>query len=284
MIKKAGFIGLGLIGGSIARAMHSHCPNTELIAYDKNRENTDLAINDSVIAYAPDSFLPAVFEDCDILFLCTPVLSVAEYLPAIKSFIRPDTILTDVGSVKGEIFSLIREYSLEDNFIGGHPMAGTEKSGYANSYPGLLSGANYVLSPSDSVSPQKLSQLTSLVELLGSNVMILDEKRHDRAAAAISHLPHVLAYTLANLIRQGDDEDNALHMMAAGGLKDMTRIAASSPVMWEHICLANRENILSLLDAYLLYLKQMRDVIARGDGPSLRDSFEAAKQYRETFN
>ncbi len=282
-MKKIGFIGIGLIGGSIARSLHNRLKDTYLVAFDRHEDNMSPALSDNVIQQGILEFDGAFFEDCEVIFLCTSVLNSKPYLDMLKGHLSKDTILTDVGSVKGEIFSLIKGSELEENFVGGHPMAGTEKFGYINSFPELLEGANYVLTPSIKASEDKVLRLRELVELMGSKPMILSPERHDLCAAAISHVPHVLSYSLANMIRQEDDSDNAMRLMAAGGLRDMTRIASSAPKMWEQICLANKENVVTLLDEYISILNNMKDIIEQGDGEALRNEFAKAKEYRDTF-
>lgn len=282
-IKKIGFISIGLIGGSIARSLHDKLPQAELIAFDRHEDNMVPALDDGVISKGILEFDGSFYEGCDVIFLCTTVLNSKPYLDALTGHLSPDTILTDVGSVKGEIFSLIRGSELEVNFVGGHPMAGTEKFGYVNSFPELLIGANYVLTPSEKVSSDKVLRLKELVELMGSKTMILTPERHDLCAAAISHVPHVLSYSLANMIRQEDDTDNAMRLMAAGGLRDMTRIASSAPKMWEQICLANKDNVVTLLDEYISIISNIRDIIAREDGEALRNEFAKGKAYRDTL-
>jgi len=283
MFKKIGFIGIGLIGGSIARAVHRTFPDCELLAYDTDKGNTSLALEEGVIQKAFDTFDPAGFSGCELIFLCTPVFCFQRYLSMLKDHVDRDAIITDVGSVKGDIFEKVEELGMSEVFIGGHPMAGTEKAGFENSLEGLLKGATYVLMPTRTVSFDKVSNLTKLVEKLGARVITLSPHRHDYAAAAVSHVPHILSYALMNLIRVADSDDNAMKLMAAGGLRDMTRIASSPANMWKQICLTNRENIIPLLSDYINELTEIKKELQEGDGDTLFSHFESAMNYRREF-
>ena len=282
MYSDISFIGLGLIGGSVAKAIRSHHPGMKIRAFDLDSASLEAAKNEGVADIVIPEFSASAFEGTDVIFICTPVLCAEPYVRELSEA-KGSALITDVGSVKGEIFSLVEKYGLGNRFVGGHPMAGTEKSGYANSFGNLLENANYVLSPAPEVSKERVEELRELVLSLGCRVLVLDHERHDLAAAAISHLPHVLAYSLINVIRKSDDRDNAMHLMAAGGLKDMTRIASSSPDMWEQICLANKDKLLFLMDEFEKELSEVRSELERGDGKALNARFLAGKNYRDTF-
>ena len=186
-----GFIGLGLIGGSIAKAIRHHLPDTRLIAYDIHTKSLNLAVNEQVI----DQICPAIddsFGSCDYIFLCAPVSRNAENLLALKPFLSPETILTDVGSVKTGIHRQIEELQLQKQFIGGHPMAGSERFGYQNAKASLLENAYYILTPSEEVPSEKVEAYRALVESMGAIPLTLSYGEHDYVTAAISHLPHVI--------------------------------------------------------------------------------------------
>lgn len=277
-----GFIGLGLIGGSIARAIRKNQPDARLIAYDINPASLELALEDGVINMAADA-IDTRFTPCDYLFLCAPVQKNDENLSAIKQILSKDCLLTDVGSVKSDIHQAIRESGLADQFIGGHPMAGSERTGYVNSKARLLENAYYILSPTDTVPREKITAYRDLVASLGAIPLVLDCNRHDYATAAISHLPHVIAASLVNLVRDNDSEDGILKMIAAGGFKDITRIASSSPQMWQQICLTNTDNILDLLDKYIDSLSNIKKELISRDASALYELFDSARVYRDSF-
>lgn len=279
---KIGFIGLGLIGGSIARAIRQYYPDSEIVAFDKSRETLALATQESVINVACTS-IDDNFFNCDYIFLCAPVSYNTAYLKQLKSYIKGDCILTDVGSVKTSIHEEIIALEMESNFIGGHPMAGSEKSGFSNSKPVLIENAYFILTPSSKVSQEKIDAYSAFVESLKALPVILDYKQHDRITGTISHLPHIIASTLVNFVKDTDTEDELMKHLAAGGFKDITRIASSSPTMWQHICLKNGENIVHILDAYIDMLKDARASVAEASKQKLYDLFETSKNYRNSI-
>ena len=164
--------------------------------------------------------------------------------------LKEGAIITDVGSVKSDIHAAAIETGMEHCFIGGHPMTGSEKTGYANATAYLLENAYYIITPTAQSPKDKVTEFTELVRSLGALPMVLDYKAHDHATATISHLPHIVAASLVNLVQQLDDEHETMKTIAAGGFKDITRIASSSAVMWENICLSNREQILEIMDRF----------------------------------
>lgn len=277
-----GFIGLGLIGGSIARALREKYPACMITAYDMEPSSVEAAKRDGVVticAYEIDR----VFSACDLIFLCAPVSCNNENLLLLRKVLTEDTLLTDVGSVKGDIDAHIRAAGLEKQFIGGHPMAGSERTGYQNSKAMLLENAYYILTPTEKTPDEKTASLEALVRSLGAIPLIMSADEHDYVTAGISHLPHVISASLVNLVRDKDNADGLMKLIAAGGFKDITRISSSSPVMWEHICMTNRDNILFLLDSYMESLQDIRMHIAAQDAQSTYDFFESARSYRESF-
>lgn len=277
-----GFIGLGLIGGSIAKAIRRRLPDTRMLAYDINAASLDLAKEEKVI----DRICPSVddaFRDCDYIFLCAPVSHNAENLLTLKNVLTPDTILTDVGSVKTGIHRQIEALELQSQFIGGHPMAGSERFGYPNAKASLLENAYYILTPSEKVPEEKIKDYRKLVETIGAIPLVLSYEEHDYVTAAISHLPHVIAASLVNLVKNSDSEEGVMKMIAAGGFKDITRIASSSPEMWQQICLTNSENIAKLLRTYIQCLGVIADDIDEHKKDDLYNFFDTARNYRESF-
>ena len=277
-----GFIGLGLIGGSIARALKKYDAGIIIVAYDINCEALALAEKEHIV----DTTAPAVdqnFSDCDYIFLCAPVQNNDKNLAAVGKIMKPGCILTDVGSVKTAIHKAVHSAGLDHCFIGGHPMAGSERIGFANSRAALLENAYYILTPSPGVPAGKTDALRSLVEGMGAIPLVLDYEKHDYVVAAISHLPHVVAASLVNLVRDSDDADGLMKMVAAGGFKDITRIASSSAVMWQQICLTNTENISSLLEDYIRALTDFKQELDNRDRDALFQEFDSARVYRDSF-
>lgn len=283
--KTIGFIGFGLIGGSIARNLRAIYPDATIIAYNYRPEHTNpnllLAVEDHVLNRLVTSFNDG-FQNCDLIFLCAPVLRNISYLKELVSIIKPTCILTDVGSVKGNIHVSVKELGLETNFIGGHPMAGSEKTGYENSTIELLENAFYVLTPTPKTSQNALTFMEHLVKRIGAIPVVLPPGDHDDIVAAISHVPHIIAAALVNMVQDNDDTQEHMHALAAGGFKDITRIASSSPVMWENICLTNAKSIVSFTDKYISYLESMKQAILSKDNAFLMDFFTRSKTYRDS--
>lgn len=278
-----GFIGLGLIGGSVAHGIRDHYPGSRILAYDPDRVSLQEAFSDGVITTALDT-IGSAFHDCDVVFLCAPVGSNNENLRSVKKYLRPDAILTDVGSVKTPVHRAVREEGLGSRFIGGHPMAGSERIGYRNSRALLLENAYYILTPEKEFPAEKTAWMEKLVKTIGAIPLTLSCEEHDFATAAISHVPHVISASLVNLVHDSDNADGIMRMIAAGGFKDITRISSSSPTMWQHICLSNPDNIITLLDTYIENLEEFRALIRKKDSQGLYDTFDAAREYRESFS
>ena len=281
-MKTIGFIGLGLIGGSIAKTIRKFHPDYHILAYAKHKETLAAALNCNAI----DAVLEEKderYHTCDYIFLCAPVEYNIEYLKYLKNVISDDCIITDAGSVKGPIHKAVEELGMDHCFIGGHPMAGSEQSGFEHSSDHLLENAYYILTPTTKTSPERLEEFRSLVTQLGAVALVLDYHLHDYATAAISHLPHIIAYSLVNLVKKSDDADETMKTIAAGGFKDLTRIASSSPVMWQNICQSNSEQIVRLIDAYEEMLEKTKHDILSSDADALLQDFQSAKDYRDSI-
>lgn len=280
------FLGLGLIGGSIAKALKAAYPKCHIRAYDSREETLGLAQSEGIA----DEIFPILDESSgsklcrsDYLFLCAPVSHNNENLLLIRPFLHPNLVLTDVGSVKTGIHEQIRRLGLEANFIGGHPMAGSERIGYQNSKASLLENAYYILTPAEGVLEEKVKRYAALIRDMGALPLCLDYRQHDFVTAAVSHLPHIIASSLVNLVKDTDSEDGIMKMIAAGGFKDITRIASSSTIMWQQICMTNSVNISDLLGRYITSLQKIRDGIDRMDSKQLYSFFDNARSYRESF-
>lgn len=280
--KKIGFIGLGLIGGSIAKAIRLYYPDCELIAFDKNKEMLALAVQDGTIDTCCSS-IDGHLKNCTYIFLCAPVAYNAAYLHRLKELAGPDCIITDVGSVKTSIHKEAEALGMAARFIGGHPMAGSEKSGYSNAKAHLIENAYYILTPSNEVSREKVEEFQYFIESLHAIPLVLDYTEHDYVTGAISHLPHILAACLVNFVHKADNRESLMKRLAAGGFKDITRIASSSPIMWQQICLKNKENISAILDEYIEALKDTKDAIDAGEEQTLYSIFENSRDYRNSM-
>ena len=281
-MKTIGFIGLGLIGGSIAKTIRKFHPDYHILAYAKHKETLAAALNcgaiDATLEERDDRYAM-----CDYIFLCAPVEYNIEYLRYLKDVIKEGCIITDAGSVKGPIHKAVEELGMEYCFIGGHPMAGSERSGFEYSSDHLLENAYYILTPGGQVPLEKITEFSELIDSLGSIPMVLTCEEHDFITAGVSHLPHIIASTLVNLVRELDNDAEYMKTIAAGGFRDITRIASSSPVMWEQICMTNTENILVLLKRYITSLESICDTLENHNGDAIYKMFEESGKYRSTF-
>ena len=279
-MKTIGFIGLGLIGGSIAKTIRKFHPDYRLIAFDKDRSALAEAVSLNVINGICDIEDEQLYN-CDYLFLCAPVEFNVEYMEKIKASLGENCILTDVGSVKNVIHEKVTELGLEGRFIGGHPMAGSERSGFSNSSDHLLENAYYIITPGGEVALEKISELISS---LGAIPLVITAEEHDFITAGVSHLPHIVASALVNLVNLLDNDAQYMKMIAAGGFRDITRIASSSPVMWEQICLENQKNISTVLDEFIRMLIQIRCSIDNKEADNIFDMFASSKDYRDSID
>lgn len=278
-----GFIGFGLIGGSIAKGIKRMKPDTKIMAYMRSKEKLIRAQKDGMVDVILNGVDDALAE-CDIIFLCTPVEYNAKYLSDIRPFLKPGAILTDVGSTKTSIHEVVSELGLESCFIGGHPMAGSEKTGYEHATDHLLENAYYIITPTPASRDEDVNRMVAVARTIGSIPIVLDCREHDRIVAAISHLPHIIASSLVNLVKDSDNREELMKRLAAGGFKDITRIASASPVMWEQICMANTGNIIRALDDYIASLNHTLEELKQHDSEAIRKLFDTSRTYRNAIS
>ena len=281
-MKTIGFIGLGLIGGSIAKTIRKFHPDYHILAYAKHKETLAAALNCNAI----DAVLEEKderYRTCDYIFLGAPVEYNIEYLKYLKNIISDDCIITDAGSVKGPIHKAVEELGMDHCFIGGHPMAGSEQSGFEHSSDHLLENAYYILTPGGQVPLEKLTEFSELIDSLGSIPMVLTAEEHDFITAGVSHLPHIVAATLVNALASLDTPEEQMKTVAAGGFKDITRIASSSPEVWQQICLSNQKQLSNVLDSYIRLLVQAKYLVDNKKGHELYNMFESSREYRNSM-
>ncbi len=277
-----GFIGLGLIGGSIAKGIKRSMPSAKIMAYMRTRAKLEQAHAEGIVDMVLDG-ISEELRECDMIFLCTPVEYNEQYLGRVWPYLKKEGILTDVGSTKSNIHHVAAKLGFEDRFIGSHPMAGSEKTGYENATDHLLENAYYIITPTQKTRPEDISRMVTLAHLIGSIPIVLDYREHDRITAAISHLPHLVASSLVNLVKENDTQDEMMKRLAAGGFKDITRIASSSPVMWEQICMANADNIIHILETYIHSLQAVLGDLRAHNGAAIRQLFDTSRTYRDSF-
>jgi len=271
-----------MIGGSIARGLKKANPSQRIIACDNNQATLRQAVVDGIVSEGGG--LQELCAEADIIILAVPPLTVCEILPDILKLIRPNAIITDVASVKSHIFSSDRKYSEQDlaSFVPAHPIAGSEQSGYLAAVDDLFSGRKVILTPHSHNSTTAVAAINSLWRVLGANVLGMSMQRHDEVLAATSHLPHLLAYAIVDvLLKQEQSED--IFRYAAGGFADFSRLASSDAKMWSDIFVANSEAVEAVLDDYIASLQEFKQAIHKHEHAKLEGSFQNAKQVREKF-
>jgi prephenate dehydrogenase len=279
--QRIAIVGLGVIGGSLGLAIKRNNPKATVIGFDTpavlRRARKRKAID--VVA----SSIRIAVSDADIVFICTPVDTILRLLPAISRFIGPQTIVTDVGSVKGVVQSCAKKYFTSGGvFVGGHPMAGSEGSGIEYADPLLFQNAVYVLCPLRKGEKNILS-LIALLKKIGARILLMDAREHDRIAAAISHLPQIVAVSLMNLASNKNKRNPAFLQLAAGGFRDMTRIASSPFPMWNEILSNNRSDVRQVLEEFGKELRQFEKGLTKESLSSIREKFLRAKSFRDSI-
>jgi prephenate dehydrogenase len=282
MLNKIGFIGLGLIGGSIAKAAKKNNLAKTLVAYDLNRSALVTAQSEGIIDQCATQ-IDESFADCNIIFLCCPIsINIATY-KQLSSIVNDSCIITDVGSTKSEIVEAIEGTNKSLQFIGGHPMVGSEKSGYTASKTYLFENAYYIMTPTQTTSKESIQVLEQFISDIKAIPIIISPQYHDFVTAVISHVPHVIASSLVNCANALDDEDHLMHLLAAGGFKDLTRIASSSPKVWENICLSNSINIVNVIDYFIDNMTAIKKAISQNNPKEIYQFFDEAKSYRDSI-
>ncbi len=284
MIDKLTIIGVGLIGGSLARALRAAGHVREIVGYGRSVGNLQQAVELGVIDRAEVSLADAV-RGSDMIVLAVPVGFMGEILEQLAPVLDDAAVVTDVGSVKGSVIAAARTAlgTRFGRFVPGHPLAGTEQSGVAASLADLFHRRRVILSPEPDTDAAATASARAMWEAAGAQVATLAAADHDRLLAASSHLPHMLAYCLMDMVVRNDDH-RAILECAANGFRDTTRIAASDPVMWRDICLANRDALLAAMRRYLDDLGELAAAIEEGDGEWLLETFTRAKHARDALN
>jgi len=274
-------IGLGLLGGSLARACKKHGLAGKVVGFGRNQAKLEKAQALKIIdSYETD--LQAAVANADLVVLCPPVSAMTPLVREMVPSLQPGCLVTDVGSVKkplvGEIQALMPDSVY---FVGSHPIAGGEKSGFEASRPDLFQQEKCIVTPTPKTNPLVLEKIKELWEQVGMQVITMDVEEHDHIFGAVSHLPHVIAYVLMNTIGGISTKNHEeITSFSGKGLKDTTRIASSDPVLWRDICLSNKKPVLNLIDKFQGTLQQVRNLIENEDSQLLEQTFTTAKKYR----
>lgn len=274
-------IGVGLIGGSLARALRRAGQRAEIVGFGRNHLNLQRALDLGVIDRYETS-LDAAVCDADLIVVAVPVGVIGTVLRDLRPHIAPGSVVTDVGSTKVSVVQAAREALGESfsSFVPGHPIAGNERQGVEASSASLFDGRAVLLTPTAETRPVAVAGVRRLWEATGARVSEMDPDHHDQVLAATSHLPHVLAYALVDTLARMDESEEIFDY-AAGGFRDFTRIASSDPGLWRDICIANRDHIASALERYQAELADVADALKRGDDDALFERFARAKRIRD---
>ena len=275
-------IGLGLIGGSLGLAFKEKLSTPIVVTgYDVSQHIIDIAINRKAIDFGSTNLQDAV-QQADFVFLCTPVLQMFPIIEHIAPYLKRGTILSDVGSTKRFLVDKIVDMlPVGVEFVGGHPMAGSEQSGITAAQPNLFSNKYYIIVPAANTSPLAVNSLINLIRPTGSLISIMDMDRHDLCAAFISHVPHVAAAALVNLLDNCSEEESL--KLTGGGFRDTTRIASSNADMWADICISNSEAINDGLKKLQILIGEVITAAETNDRKKLHAFFSNAKQRRDSL-
>ncbi|TVO73614.1 prephenate dehydrogenase [Sedimenticola selenatireducens] len=283
MIRRLAIIGVGLIGGSLARALRNAGAVGEIVGCGRGKENLDKAVELGVVdRYSHD--VGEAIRGADMIFLAVPLGAMRETFAAMKGHLSADAVITDGGSAKFSVIDDCREVFGEvlSNLVAGHPIAGTENSGVEASFAELYQNRRIILTPTAETADDALARVQAMWQACGGEITLMSVEHHDEVLAATSHLPHMLAFGLVDTLAQMKENDE-IFRYAAGGFRDFTRIASSNPVMWRDVCVANRRALGKMMSHYLNEMQELAQTIERGDGEALLEIFTRAKQARDRY-
>jgi prephenate dehydrogenase len=283
VIRQLTIIGLGLIGGSLALALKRAGAVGRVTAYARRQASIDEALSLGVIDAGSTDLAEAV-AGAEVVVVATPVGAMEAIFRQLAPHLTADMALTDVGSTKGSVVTAAQRAlgQLPTGFVPGHPIAGTESSGVGAAFAELYQHRRVILTPLEASRSEAVAKVRAMWEACGAEVIEMGVEHHDEVLAATSHLPHMLAYALVDTLARMDESEEIFEF-AAGGFRDFTRIASSSPAMWHDICLANREALLAVLRRFADDLAQLTAAIERGDSDYLLQTFTRAKGARDRF-
>ncbi len=283
MIGRLCIVGVGLIGGSLARALREAGTVKEIVGSSRNAEHLQRAVDLGVI----DSFdtdLSEAVRGADMVFVSVPLGAMRNVFALLRDSLEPGAVLTDAGSAKGGVVADVKQVfgKVPAAFVPGHPIAGTENSGVEASFADLYRGRRVILTPLPETDDEALQMVRSMWEAAGAVVSEMEVVHHDEILAATSHLPHMLAFALVESLARMS-EQREIFEYAAGGFRDFTRIASSDPVMWRDICLANREALLLVMERFQADMAVLGNAIRDRDETRILQIFQQAKSARDAF-
>lgn len=280
MFNRVTILGVGLLGASFAMALKKNNLCDSITGCGRNRENLQRAKERGIIDSLEED-PAAACRDADLIMLSAPVGVFPGLTGLISPVLKNGAVLTDVGSVKGKLVREIENIIPRHvHYIGGHPIAGSDRSGIDSANAGLFINAKCIITPTENSDPDALEQITRLWKTLGSDVLTLSPEEHDRIYASVSHLPHLIAYALVNTVA---DLDRSYLDFSGKGFLDATRIASSSEELWKDICLLNRDNLAEAIDVFQQNLEKLDQYLKTGNSDSLKNEFLRARTLRETI-
>jgi len=280
-IDKLAVVGVGLIGGSLALALKEAGAVGHVVGIGRGLPNLETALRLGLVDSITRDLKEGV-TDADVIFLATPVQALGPVCGQAMPHLKPGAIITDGGSVKQAVIEAIEPYLRSDvHFVPGHPIAGTENSGAEAAFATLYRDRRCILTPTEKTSEDALASIRRMWQLVGSQVVVMDVEKHDRVLAAISHLPHMVAYALVNAVGAYDRYDENVLEYSAGGFRDFTRIASSDPTMWRDIALTNREALVEMMEQFETSFNELKEDILLGSGERLFEFFRRSKQSRD---
>lgn len=280
IFERMAIVGVGLIGGSLARAVKEKELVSEVLGIGRSEGRLarakELGIIDRYSVQVDDTL-----GEADLVVVATPVGIIVDWIRKIIPFLKKGTSITDVGSVKKQIVDEVEEF-ISDSlyFVGGHPIAGTENSGFEASFSTLFEGRKCIITPVSTTNQQALEKIKELWTQVGSIVVCMDSEKHDEVLAAVSHLPHMVAYSMVNSLLRIKGFEESIFSFSAGGFKDFTRIAASHSEMWRDIALMNKDKLLQMIKLFQDYLDELKDAIERGDAEKLFNEFQKSRKFK----
>ncbi len=278
-----GFFGFGLIGGSLAKSLKDQDHPCHIqVAIRRRNPGIEKGLEEHVIDSVFEEVSHDFFKDLDFLFLCAPVIRNIRFLETYHDRIPSRVLITDVGSTKECMDKVTNECGLSAQYIGGHPMAGSEKTGYIHASKDLFQDRPYILTPGSQTTEESLQRLKRLLACTKANFLVLPSNTHDAITASISHVPHILSAALVHMASHNDSNEIPNTDLSAGAYRDMTRISTSSPDMWRDICLTNQEEILKKLDLYIKELHTFQDALKEKDEDKIHHYFSQAKAIKDS--